>query len=103
MMNCLQQEQLRFYTIKRMGINVLTGECSILLGSFVPYLSGIVCKVRLCTAGFGAVTLNVTFSPLDSSCSIPGAVESQLRIMVLRVVGPWFDRLEICPTTGVII
>lgn len=103
MMNWLQQEQLRFYTIKRMAINVLNGECSILLGSFVPYLSSIICKVKFCTAGFGAVTFNVTFSPLDSSCSIPETTEAQLRMMVLRIIGPWFDKLEICPTAGVII
>jgi len=102
-MNWLQQEQLRFYTIKRTAINVLNRECSILLGSFVPYLPSIVCEVKLRTAGFGAIAFNVTFSPLDPSCGIPETIETQLRMMVLRIIGPWFDKLEICPTAGVII
>lgn len=103
MMVWLQPEQIQYYTIKRMAVDVLRGECSVLLGAFMPALPSILCKVVIAPAGFAATTIHVKFTPLDSMLSIANATEAHLRIEVLKIIGPWLDKLEVHPTIGALI
>lgn len=103
MAHYLQPSQIDSYFVKRVAMNRINGDTSVLISTQIPWLSAIICKIRLSPGPYGVVAFHYHFTPLSSDLQIPSAAEDKLRMMLIRIIGPWLDKLGICTSTGVLL